>query len=313
MILLVISSGLSIIGSLITFITYAAFRDIQTTSRHIIVCISIADFLTVTANLFGLFSKPNKGVDVPCQVQSFIGSTFVLSSFLWTVMLGVYLYITLVKENQELAEKLARPWFHILCWLLPLLINVVAINLQVLGNSKDDTSSGWCWIDLETGKRDKQIMWMIIDGKGIEILSYVLSIILYTKIKLHIRKKIKKYERVESSSSQFSRHRTVSAAKNTDRKLIFIPICLILLRIWGTIRFFVYVHGKDHYSVTLDHILLYMQAIGDNLQGAVNCILFCFLTPKVFSHIRDSLKYCCMREKTALLNTEIEASTISED
>ena len=37
---------------------------------------------------------------------------------------------------------------------------------------------------------------------------------------------------------------------------------------------------------------LNLQAVGDNLQGAVNCVLFCFLTPKVWNHIKESCYLC---------------------
>ena len=38
--------------------------------------------------------------------------------------------------------------------------------------------------------------------------------------------------------SHFLTLRSIEAVKKADRKLMFIPIVFILLRIWGTIRFF---------------------------------------------------------------------------
>lgn len=38
---------------------------------------------------------------------------------------------------------------------------------------------------------------------------------------------------------------SIDAAKAADKKLIFIPIVYILLRIWGTIRFFIFVTGHS--------------------------------------------------------------------
>lgn len=45
----------------------------------------------------------------------------------------------------------------------------------------------------------------------------------------------------EVSTPVFVTPRAVQAAKNTDRKLIFIPFALILLRIWGTVRYVLFI------------------------------------------------------------------------
>ena len=149
-VLISISSGLSMLGSILIILTYILYKDIQTVSRHLIVCISIADFFTVLANITGVFMYPaQEGEDTQCILQSFVGTTAVLCSFLWTISLAIFLYVTLVKENKKLAEHLVWPWFHLICWLLPLAINVMALCLKKLGNSRDDTSSGWCWIRIK--------------------------------------------------------------------------------------------------------------------------------------------------------------------
>ena len=152
-VLLSVSSGLSGIGALVIIITYAFYRDIRTASRHIIVCISIADLVTTIANCSGESIQPShNGKDIPCILQSFVGTTAILSSFLWTMVLAIFLYIALVRENQALAKRLIWPWCYIVCWLIPLVINVVALCLGKLGNNEDIGTSGWCWINLNGNK-----------------------------------------------------------------------------------------------------------------------------------------------------------------
>ena len=147
--LMVTSSSLSIIGCIIIIASYISYKDIRTSSRHIIVCISIADFFVVSANLSGIFVPPHpEKVDTFCILESFVGTTAVLCSFLWSMMLAVFLYITIVRGNVFLAERLIHPYFHLFCWLVPLTINVMALLLHVLGNSGDAATAGWCWIDL---------------------------------------------------------------------------------------------------------------------------------------------------------------------
>ena len=153
-ILLAVTSGLSILGSILILLTYACYREIRSVSRHIVVCISIADLLVALSNSFAIVIAPIidsqiKSIDkTACTLQSFVGTTAVLWSFLWTMTLAVYLYIDLVKGNQRLGKSLIWPWAHLVCWLLPLGINVAALLLRKLGNSGDGDTSGWCWISV---------------------------------------------------------------------------------------------------------------------------------------------------------------------
>lgn len=146
--LLAMSTGLSGVGCLTILITYGLYKDIRTASRHIIICLSIADLVTVLANCSGLAIQPSTENDTFCIIQSFIGSTAILCSFLWTIMLAVYLYVALVCESQRLAKRMIWPWFHILCWSVPLIINIVALLKKRLGNNTDAGTAGWCWIKL---------------------------------------------------------------------------------------------------------------------------------------------------------------------
>ena len=153
-ILLAISAGLSILGCTLILTTYICYKEIRTVSRHIVVCISIADIITTASNLSAIFISPeiNSEIDeinnVSCTVQSFIGTTAVLWSFLWTMVLAMYLYLELVKENKSLGKRLIWPWSHVICWIAPLGINVVALFLHKLGNSGDRNTAGWCWISV---------------------------------------------------------------------------------------------------------------------------------------------------------------------
>ena len=37
----------------------------------------------------------------------------------------------------------------------------------------------------------------------------------------------------------------------------------------------------------------FFQTFGDNLQGFMNCLLYCVFTPKVFNHIKQKFITCC--------------------
>lgn len=140
---LVTASTLSLVGSFLVVLSFVLYKDIRTSSRHIIVCISIADFVTSLFSLVAAIAPPKYNV---CVLQSFIATTSLSCSFLWTMMLAVFLYLSLVKEKLQLAKSLIFPWFHLICWSIPLIINIVAISLKKLGSNNERAVAGWCWI-----------------------------------------------------------------------------------------------------------------------------------------------------------------------
>ena len=140
----------SLLGSFLIIFTYIRFKDLRTVSRHIVVCIAISDLMSSLSSCAGLLISPKLDPrNKACVIQAFFGAIFVLSSFLWTMCLAITLYIVIVKQNTDLAERLIFPWFHFICWCLPLVINVVAVSLNNLGNTGDLETAGWCWIYID--------------------------------------------------------------------------------------------------------------------------------------------------------------------
>ena len=151
--LLEFSTATSIIGCLIIMITYYLYKDIRTPSRHIILCISIADFVVAAVNFMVKFADmpddDNKASSNLCVIRSFIGSIATLWSFFWTIALAIFLNLLIVKKDPVFADWLINWLFHPFCWLVPVVINLFALFYNKLGNSYDFVASGWCWINLE--------------------------------------------------------------------------------------------------------------------------------------------------------------------
>ena len=150
-ILLELSTSLSMVGCLLIIITYFLYKDIRTPSRHIIFCISIADFVAALVNFlvkFADFPGTTVANDI-CVLRSFVGSIATLWSFFWTIALAIFLNILIVQKDPGLADMLIHKFFHPICWLVPVFINLIALLLEKLGNSFDFVASGWCWIKLE--------------------------------------------------------------------------------------------------------------------------------------------------------------------
>jgi len=181
-----ISAILSIIGTLFIILTYFKWKDIQTTSRRILVYISIADFISSVGNTVSVLSPPN---DKVCLVQSIIGTFFILSSFFWTCFLAVYLYVACIHKKIATAEKL-MPLFHIVGWAVPCAIVCTGAVTHKFGNNGDTVSSGWCWIKTVDLSRKEQVEWMLIAGKFWEVLAFVVITILYVLIKRGMRNEV---------------------------------------------------------------------------------------------------------------------------
>ncbi|KAL5491482.1 hypothetical protein EMCRGX_G016778 [Ephydatia muelleri] len=119
----------------------------------------------------------------------------------------------------------------------------------------------------------------------------------------------------------------VAMIQQVDRKLLFIPIVFILLRIWGTLEFiFTEVYSK--YFCTNSPAFLgvlsalrFLQAIGDGGQGWSNAILYIFNSPKIRNLLLKDLTTCCSRTANILNDCrnqmkvktkDYEATTTSE-
>lgn len=177
-----ISSSLSILGTIFIFITYLAWRESRTSSRRILVYISIADFFTAFGNMFSVVHDREQ--PLICKIQSFVTTTSSLWSFFWTTFMAVFLFFTVARKQPSLAERLLCG-FHICAWGIPVLITGLALSRGMLGDDHDHFTAGWCWIKY-TGDRDDRLMWMWFTGKAWEIATYCLIMIFYGALKWHI-------------------------------------------------------------------------------------------------------------------------------
>ena len=114
-------------------------------------------------------------------------------SYMWSVCLATYLYISRVKRRQATAEKLI-PLFHIVCWVPGIAINTGALIVGARGNTADALTGDWCWIKYNPDRkfihRLRELFWMLIDGQFWLISACVISFVLYAIIKLKTGKEV---------------------------------------------------------------------------------------------------------------------------
>ena len=197
-ILTTISTSFSICGCLIIFLTHIFWKDVRSSSRKILLYITIADLFTAVGYLFGLQTHWKYS----CVFQSFITTTSSMMSFFWTSCMALYLYAVLIKSNYELSKRIIFA-FHCISWPVPLLICIAASFEGKLGKSCIGTAN-WCWIKDDCGNsnetnvtnlsdtsQSKAVFWMLLTGKFWEITSYILIIIIYACIYKHVHKQRK--------------------------------------------------------------------------------------------------------------------------
>eukprot|EP01087_Luapelamoeba_hula_P013759 TRINITY_DN395_c2_g1_i2.p1 TRINITY_DN395_c2_g1~~TRINITY_DN395_c2_g1_i2.p1 ORF type:complete len:525 (-),score=127.59 TRINITY_DN395_c2_g1_i2:339-1811(-) len=170
--------------------------------------------------------------------------------------------------------------YHIVCWGIPIVTLIVALSFHALGENEYSRAVGWCWIS--SSVEGYQTMWGLIAGKGWEVGSYIVTAIFYmlTKWKLHRLLQSQRHSIIYASV-----RKVISQA---DNKLVLVPVIFVMLRIWGTVRFFMQVGGL-HIEESRYFWLAFIQGMGDTAQGFANFILFCLLTKKVRKQFFDRL------------------------
>ena len=200
-----VSSVVSMLGSALIILTFILWRDIRTVARAIVVFLSVADFFTAAGYLFGATvylryklhaNESEETYRDLCKVQSFITTTFPISSFLWTAHLATYLYVAIVNAKPQLAKKLVII-FHITGWGIPLAICIPAVATGHLGSANSRTSVSWCFVSFNStypgsdSKFHERLAYYygfeFLCGKFWEIATYVVALALYISVKVVLR------------------------------------------------------------------------------------------------------------------------------
>ncbi len=205
-----VSCSLSVLGSLLIVFSYWRWKDLRTGSRSIVTFLAIADFFTAAGyiiaggNFLYYYGQPEASVECVrftqiCEMQSFITTWSSMSSFAWTSVLAIYLYLTIVRRRIDLAGWLI-PVGHVIAWVLPFAIVYPLLCTGHLGYSTVATSN-WCYV---RGSGESQqplhfegtipldiVFLTLVAGKFWEIITNVVVLVFYGLIKWHIRKEVR--------------------------------------------------------------------------------------------------------------------------
>lgn len=121
-IITLISASLSLAGGLALLLTYVKITDFQTAVHRLLVFLTIGDILTAfgyiigTVNFLRLDADQRTTTDPMCVAQSFITTFSSLSSFGWTSIIAIHLYLLIrVHRNFESDRLMKALYFTIGC------------------------------------------------------------------------------------------------------------------------------------------------------------------------------------------------------
>ncbi|XP_048752487.2 G-protein coupled receptor 157-like [Ostrea edulis] len=286
-ILNLVSSGLSVVGGILIFIEYninfqhnrlatmfvfMTIVDVMYAAGYIVGNMRYYDlYVETNAYVIGTDCKCNTVSDdassgLLCKGQSFVTTYASLVSFAWTCNLLIILY--LYYRGHDRPSRLREWTMHIVGWILPGVVVIIAVSVGALGEDRDDYGVPWCWVRKVPSKGEK-ILWMLLAGKFWEILTYIITFVIFVLCMKHTscnRIKADK-EHVDDQSLRI-------------RRFPYACIILLSVRCFGTVRFFLYVFDAQ-VSDTSHEWLLNLQSIGDGSLAFVNFVFYLFTNPSV--------------------------------
>ncbi|XP_052760847.1 G-protein coupled receptor 157-like [Mya arenaria] len=299
-----VSCTLSILGAIVIFMTYIFIPEIRNTTRKLVTCLTVADLFTPFGYLTSIIyheSKTGANDTLFCTIQSVVTTYSSLVSFFLTVFIALHLFLAVLRP-QNSPRGLILPVANIISWGVPGIIISVALAENMLGREANDSTTigtgSWCWVKCKESDTHKTLFYMYFTGKGFELQCYLYTAALYVLMKLRIH--------------LVHRHRSLHAIqpdlRDDDQNFVYVWLVLLMIRIWGTIRFFLRAIPKSASDVNdemerVDKVLTYFQAIGDPSQAFCNCILFCLLDGDVRAKILGYISCRTSNTQTNYMDT----------
>ncbi|XP_053395808.1 G-protein coupled receptor 157-like [Mercenaria mercenaria] len=292
------SSILSILGGIMIFFTYCKMREIRNFTRTLLVYLTLADVLVSVGHLIAVirYSYVYNGIpktenctsneatkfETTCIGQSFLTTFASLSSFLWTTVIAIHLWSSIVLKTRRTEKHSMHVLYHVICWIVPLTIVLVLLHKNYLGEDYCYGTGVWCGIKSNLPPREIE-KWMYIADIGWQMACYLSTCFLYIHLKFYL---VRKSLILESFTDRL---------RNEDVNFVFVWMVIYLLRLWGFTRFFIttYSDAKTLHKPRMKsflNFLLLMQSYGDSGQGFWNFVLFCILDKTVRKHLKIWLR-----------------------
>lgn len=291
------SCSLSIIGSFMIFGSYIFIPEIRNSTRKLVTCLTVADFLTAVGYLVSAVAYFLCNLHDVCEEQSIITTYSSLVSFYLTMAIAVHIFTTVVFRKDSTSSLKFFICVNIICWVVPGIIVGVAYAQDVLGrddsSEKGSTGTPWCWLK---HLHNNYQLWVFLSGKGWEFLCYLITTSAYVLLKWN--------RRLNHNRERFNV--VHDSLRDEDRNYLYVWLFIYILRLWGSVRSLMSFQENYKDNVIYD-ILVHMQAIGDPGQAFCNFILFCVFDKTVRDHV---LRACCNPCRTS--NTPEERTPLRQ-
>lgn len=293
------SSCLSILGGTVIFYTYYKLQAIRNFTRTLLVYLTLADVLVSVGHLIAVIRyscvysgtpktencTANKTTEYEaiCIGQSVLTTFSSLASFLWTSVIAIHIWSSVVIKTHKTEAHYMHVIYHVVCWFTPLIIVSILLHKDYLGEDYCYGTGVWCGIksNLPQGEIEK---WMYIADIGWQLACYLFTCFLY----IHLKFYLKLHRRPIKLKS------ITEKLRNEDVNFVAVWMVIYLLRLWGFARFFITTYSDQN---TLQqpnmsrflNFLLIMQSYGDSGQGFWNFILFCVFDKPVRRYLNTWL------------------------
>ncbi|WAR15199.1 GP157-like protein [Mya arenaria] len=306
-----VSCTLSVFGAIMIFMTYILISEIRNTTRKLVIWLTVADLVTPLGYLASFIYNESDNVTeytnttLFCKTQSAVTTYSSLVSFFLTICIAFHLLLAVFRP-QNSPRRFILPIANIISWGVPGIIICVALMENMLGREANDSptvgTGSWCWVKCKESNPHKTLFYMYLTGKGFEILCYVITAALYVLMKLRMYL-VYRNRRL---------HDIQSDLRDDDKNFVYVWLVFLMIRIWGTIRFYLRVIPDKTSDVIegVDRVLIYFQAIGDPSQAFCNCILFCILDGEIWKKI---LGYILCRPSHAHNNNMVDIEDTDND
>lgn len=225
------SALIALVGCVLILFTYHSYASFRTGSRKVATCLAFSNMFLALGSILGslnylVYRYQDSNVNnetasctafaIICQVQAFITWTSALASFIWTVILALYLYLALARGSSAFFNYKYCWWsYYALSFAVPMFIIGPIEGSGFLGYSPYGNGGG-CFIttgyvNMSNESNESSVLYAYTDAstglvsfvKGLEVFAYVLVIMLFSII-------LCKSKRSLASSSEAQNNNEVS-------------------------------------------------------------------------------------------------------
>ena len=134
-----LTAVLSIVGGTAICVLHFAFRDLRRSSgRRLLLYLAFSDAFLAFGNLLGVIWYLYRDSDIInkskgyCDFQSAMTIYFSITSFSWTVIMGVCIFVTVVRGKLRFTKANMKT-FHVISWIPAGEYSVVVLTTQARG------------------------------------------------------------------------------------------------------------------------------------------------------------------------------------